>query len=179
MMSIGQLAGVAGVSNRTLRYYEELGLIVPKARGENRYRYYDDSHIQRINTIKMLQDGGFALKEIVAALVPLVEGDASITYLGQDVAKKIFDALGAQRARLVERQVELTRTLEEIQTTMNGLQNCFGCRVSARLEDCAQCTKGPSEVTHLGSRVASGDTHPNIRVAAGEALLTTKKDIAV
>ncbi len=68
MFSIGQLAKKAKVSNRTIRYYEELGLLVPKFRGSNRYRYYDESHVERLGLVKMLQESGFALKEIVAAL---------------------------------------------------------------------------------------------------------------
>ncbi len=153
MMSIGQLAKQANVSNRTLRYYEELGLINPKTRGENRYRYYDESHIQRINTIKMLQEGGFALKEIVDALVPPLDPSGKITYQGQEIAKKIFQALAEQRCRLLERQRELEKTVGEIQKMMENLHQCFDCKVSAALTDCANCGKGPQEITGLGTSV--------------------------
>jgi len=114
MYSIGQLAKKANVSNRTLRYYEELGLIVPKSRGSNRYRYYDESHMQRLGTIKMLQDSGFALKEIVAAIAPIFDPGSQITYTGQEISGKIFEALENQRALLLERQKEIAKTLEEL-----------------------------------------------------------------
>ena len=151
MLSIGQLAKKANVSNRTLRYYEELGLIVPKTRGENSYRYYDDSHLHRLQTIKMLQESGFALKEIVATLSPALEPGTLITQTGQEMAKKIFEALSMQRERLIERQKEMAQTLNEIQNTIRALQECFGCKISASLEDCAKCSTGPLEVRELSN----------------------------
>jgi DNA-binding transcriptional MerR regulator len=163
MLSIGQVAKMANVSNRTLRYYEELGLIVPKTRGSNRYRYYDETHIQRLNTIKMLQESGFALKEIVAALAPILDPNGNVTYSGQEMAKEIYKALENQRAKLVEKQREIQNTLGDLEVTMKSLVDCFGCKLSASLEDCAKCEKGPVDVTRMGRDLvhsrASGSAH--------------------
>lgn len=125
-------------------------MIVPKSRGENRYRYYDDSHIQRLHTIKLLQDSGFALKEIVAAITPALEPGTEVTVTGQQMAKQIFEALGLQQEKLKERQIEIAHTIEEISRMMTAMQDCFGCKVSSNIEDCAKCAKGPAEVRHLG-----------------------------
>jgi len=149
MLSIGQLAKQANVSNRTLRYYEELGLIVPKNRGSNRYRYYDESHLQRLNTIKLLQESGFALKEICEALAPILDPSGKVTYSGQEMAKQIFKALDIQRSKLLEKQKEIGATIQELQVTMKGLMDCFGCKVSHSLEDCAKCDVGPQDVTRM------------------------------
>jgi DNA-binding transcriptional MerR regulator len=151
MLSIGQLAKQANVSNRTLRYYEELGLIVPKTRGSNRYRYYDDTHLQRLNTIKLLQESGFALKEICAALAPVLDPSGKITYSGQEMAKQIFKALDLQRTKLLERHKEIAATIGELQVTMKSLMDCFGCKVSHSLEECAKCDIGPQDVTRLAN----------------------------
>jgi len=145
-LSIGQLAKQTNVSNRTLRYYEELGLISPNTRGENRYRYYDESHVLRLHTIKMLQDAGFALKEIVAAYSPILDPAGNVTYTGQEAARRIFLALREQREKLEEKQRELGKTIEEIAATMAHLHDCFGCKVSKDLKDCSQCEIGPKEV---------------------------------
>jgi DNA-binding transcriptional MerR regulator len=153
MYSIGQLAKSAQVSNRTLRYYEELGLISPNSRGENRYRYYDNTHLQRLNTIKMLQESGFALKEIVAALQPQLDPKGNITYMGQEMAKKIFKALDEQRTKLIARHNELALAVEEIQRTMKSLTDCFGCKIAGSLEDCARCENGAGEIVHLGKHL--------------------------
>ncbi len=149
-MSIGQLAKQAQVSNRTVRYYEELGLIVPKNRGSNRYRYYDETHLSRLNLIKMLQESGFALKEIVAALNPLLDPQGQITYSGQEMARKIYESLNEHRERLIHKQRELIKTVASIDSTLEELRACFGCTKSHDLTQCAQCTSGPSGIVSLG-----------------------------
>jgi len=55
---IGELSGVTGASPRSLRYYEELGLI-SSARKSNGYREYDESAIDIVKTIRSLLDLGF------------------------------------------------------------------------------------------------------------------------
>ena len=155
MYSIGQLAKAANVSNRTLRYYEEMGLLTPHSRGENRYRYYDDEHLRRLQTIKMLQDSGFALKEIVGALSPILDPQGNVTYTGQEMAKKIYQALDVQRTRLLERQKEIAHSVDDLQKIMKSLIDCFGCKISANIEECARCDKGPKEVTSLGDRAGA------------------------
>jgi DNA-binding transcriptional MerR regulator len=152
-LSIGQLAKEAKVSNRTVRYYEELGLIVPKSRGENRYRYYDESHIARLHLIKMLQESGFALKEIVAALNPMLDTSGKITYSGQEMAKKIFASLTEHRQKLIQKQRELIKTVATIEHTLEELKACFSCQKGKDMHQCATCTTGPGEVVSLGRRL--------------------------
>jgi len=159
-LSIGQLAKQTKVSNRTVRYYEELGLIVPKNRGENRYRYYDESHISRLLLIKMLQESGFALKEIVAALNPILDPHGNTTYSGQEMAKKIHTSLSDHRQKLIQKQRELLKTVSSIDQTLEELKECFGCQKSHDLGQCAGCSEGPSEVIALGRRLESmGSRH--------------------
>jgi DNA-binding transcriptional MerR regulator len=54
--TIGQAAAVAGVTPRTLRYYEELGLLTPSGRSTGGARRYDDADIERLGRIRQLQD---------------------------------------------------------------------------------------------------------------------------
>lgn len=155
---------MATVSNRTLRYYEELGLITPKSRGSNKYRYYDEEHLQRLQTIKMLQEAGFALKEIVAAFAPILDPQGNIPSSGQEMARKIFQALEAQRKTILERQSELQKALQSLQATLNHLQECFGCKVSANLEDCGNCEHGAKEVSALSRDIfGSGNSATNVK----------------
>jgi DNA-binding transcriptional MerR regulator len=152
MISIGELAKKANVSNRTVRYYEELGLIVPKNRGSNRYRYYDDTHIERLQLIKMLQDSGFALKEILAALVPPVDSTGRVTFTGQEMAKAIALALEKQKSQLKTKAQEIERTITAVEKTLNELQMCFSCQRSHNLDDCLTCPDGPSDILNLGRK---------------------------
>ena len=61
-MRIGELAERAGVSTRTLRYYESRGLI-PARRAVNGYRVYGDDDLRLVEQIRTLQDVGFGLEE--------------------------------------------------------------------------------------------------------------------
>ncbi len=64
---IGELAGRAGVSVATLRFYERRGLLPPPARNlDNNYRTYFDDAIELVAAIKRAQEMGFTLKEIKA-----------------------------------------------------------------------------------------------------------------
>lgn len=148
MLSIGQLAKRANVSNRTLRYYEELGLIRPIERGENRYRYYHENQLDRLANIRMLQESGFSLKEIVSSMTPDLSEDKNPNEeKGQQLARKIFDAIQIQTNKLIERQREIEQTIKELQGTMDQLKACFACEDSQSLMDCSICKKGPVELT--------------------------------
>lgn len=64
-LQIGEAASRAGLTQRTLRYYEELGLLNPASRMEGGFRLYSAEDIERIEYIKNLRDVlGFTLAEI-------------------------------------------------------------------------------------------------------------------
>ena len=64
--SVRQLAGLAGVSVRTLHYYDQIGLLKPSSYGENGYRYYDESSAILLQQVLFFRELGFALDEIRA-----------------------------------------------------------------------------------------------------------------
>ena len=62
---IEQVATRTGLTKRTLRYYEEIGLLEPPTRTEGGYRLYTEADIQRLERIKRMRDLlGFSLAEI-------------------------------------------------------------------------------------------------------------------
>lgn len=50
-MKIQELARITGVSAKTIRYYEEIGLLPEPARGENNYRQYDERDVERLRLV--------------------------------------------------------------------------------------------------------------------------------
>ncbi|MGD1895438.1 MAG: MerR family transcriptional regulator [Phormidesmis sp.] len=64
LLQVGELAKQTGLSIRTLRYYDEIGLLVPSHRTEAEYRLYSEADIARLQQILSLRQLGFALKEI-------------------------------------------------------------------------------------------------------------------
>jgi DNA-binding transcriptional MerR regulator len=65
LLRIQEVADQVGLTARSIRYYEEVGLLEPAARSEGAYRLYDADDIARLRFIKGLRDdAGFSLAEI-------------------------------------------------------------------------------------------------------------------
>src|SRR6187551_3113774 len=75
-MLIGELAGRAGTSTRTLRYYEQHGLVEPQ-RDANGYRVYDEAELRVVNEIRSLLAVGFGLDDIRPFVACLRAGNAT------------------------------------------------------------------------------------------------------
>ena len=117
LLRIQEVAADTGLTPRTIRYYEELGLLAPAARSEGAYRLYDAEDLERLRFIRGLRDdAGFSLSEIGQ----LLEDEAArarnrATFrASQDTAEKraiLEDALGR-----VDRQVgSLRRKIERLE----------------------------------------------------------------
>ncbi len=63
-LQIGEVAHRAGLSLRTVRYYEEMGLLTPTDRTEGGFRLYTEDHVQRLALIKQMKPLGFKVQEI-------------------------------------------------------------------------------------------------------------------
>lgn len=61
---IGEVAGRVGLSLRTVRYYEEVGLVEPSARTPGGFRLYSDDDIDRLALLKRMKPLGFTLEEM-------------------------------------------------------------------------------------------------------------------
>ena len=65
LLRIQEVAAALGLTTRTIRYYEELGLLEPAGRSGGDYRQYDTDDVERLRFIKGLRDdAGFSLAEI-------------------------------------------------------------------------------------------------------------------
>ena len=62
-MNISQAARQSGLSTRTIRYYEDIQLIAPAARGDNGYRQYDQRSVEELHFLARARDVGFDLEE--------------------------------------------------------------------------------------------------------------------
>ncbi len=69
LLRIHEAAAEVGLTPRSIRYYEEVGLLKPAARSDGDYRLYDETDIERLRFIKGLRDdAGFSLAEIARLL---------------------------------------------------------------------------------------------------------------
>ena len=70
-MQIGEAAERVGLSIRTIRHYEEAGLVVPSARSEGRFRLYTETDLDRLRVVKRMKPLGFTLDEMRDLLTTL------------------------------------------------------------------------------------------------------------
>lgn len=63
-MQIGEVAALTGLSLRTLRYYEEVGLVAPSARSTGGFRLYTALDVDRFELIKRMKPLDFSLEDM-------------------------------------------------------------------------------------------------------------------
>jgi DNA-binding transcriptional MerR regulator len=109
-MRIGELAKLSNTPTRSLRYYEEQGLIVPR-RLENGYREYDSYLIDRAIQIRGLIDSGVPTK-IIALILPCLDKPRGI--VPEDIEPELLTILRDERDRMSHRIEFLTRNRDSI-----------------------------------------------------------------
>ncbi len=63
-MNIGAISEISGIPTKTIRYYEEIGLIPTVARTENGYRHYQNRDLQQLRFVQRARKLGFTLKDV-------------------------------------------------------------------------------------------------------------------
>lgn len=101
-MRIGDLAAAAGLSARTIRFYEQARLLSEPPRTPSGYRDYPPETPARLAFIRHAQAAGFTLAEIRSIL--------HIRDCGQTPCRHVTDLIGQHLAQVDQRITELTRT---------------------------------------------------------------------
>ncbi len=97
-MNISQVAKLTQLSAKSIRHYEEKGLISPPLRGENGYRQYSMRHVEELTVVARAKRVGFTLDEC-KSLVQLAE---SPNRTSAEVKAKAQDKLNEVNAKLKE-----------------------------------------------------------------------------
>ncbi len=92
-MTVHEVVNLTGITARTLRYYDEIGLLKPSIVTETKYRLYTDDDLTRLQEILFFREVGFALKEIKDLL-------HSPNYNRAEALEKHLSILEAQKERL-------------------------------------------------------------------------------
>ena len=91
MKTVHEVSKLAGVSIRTLQYYDKIGLLHPTGYTEAGYRLYDDTDLERLQHILMFRELEFSLKDI----------------------KEIINSPGFDREKALDQQIELLKLKRE------------------------------------------------------------------
>ncbi|MGC5343921.1 MerR family transcriptional regulator [Streptomyces sp. DT24] len=107
--SVGQVAGFAGITVRTLHHYDETGLLVPGGRSHAGHRRYDDADLDRLQQILFYRELGFPLDDI-AALLDDPDADP------QEHLRRQHDLLTTRIARFQEMAAAVGNAMEAKKT---------------------------------------------------------------
>ncbi len=137
---IGDVAKKLGLSLRTIRYYEEMGLLKPRGRTAGRFRLYDESDVLRLRAIQTLKHLGYSLKDIQQLMRA-----ASTSKTGHELVKNMLADLQRQEQIAREQLKRCKETLKNIDSASRLLANCMGCKRKPTKSHCLHCKVFPSE----------------------------------
>ena len=115
-LRIGEMAARVGIDARTIRYYEEIGLLPAPRRAPNGYRVYSASAERRLRLIRGARVLDFSLDEIREILALRDQGEAPCLYVLTTIDLKI----GEVEKRIAELQ-SLKRELADLREAAKGL----------------------------------------------------------
>ncbi|MEA3093867.1 MAG: MerR family transcriptional regulator, repressor of the yfmOP operon [Caballeronia sp.] len=122
LLTVRDAAERLGVTPRTLKYYEERGLVAP-SRSEGRYRLYDENDLERFGRILRLRSLGFSLHGIVEMLKrPLEKTEAGQNRYSPDSLAEIRQGLQQQLDAIDTRIESVRRELKEAQAVRAELR---------------------------------------------------------
>ncbi|MFL6002148.1 MAG: MerR family DNA-binding protein [Nocardioides sp.] len=90
-MRIGELAAAAGTTTKTLRFYEERGLLPPAERAANGYREYESTALSRLDFIRRGRAAGLTLAQIREVIDIRDGGDAPCDHVHQLLTARVAD----------------------------------------------------------------------------------------
>ncbi|MGW7247878.1 MerR family transcriptional regulator [Streptomyces decoyicus] len=114
-MRIGELSARTGASRRSLRYYEQQGLLVSE-RSPSGQRYYDDDHVERVELIQKFLDAGMSSRAIAQMAPCMTEPNA-------ERARQALNAMHQERTRISSTIDSLAAAREALDRLIAGNRN--------------------------------------------------------
>ncbi len=115
-MQIGEVAERTALSLRTLRHYDEVGLLTPSARSEGGFRLYTQADVDRLLVIRRMKPLGFTLEEMLAVMRLLEAlGDQPAQITDPALREQLSDVLADAHQRRRRLQEQLAKADEFIE----------------------------------------------------------------
>jgi DNA polymerase III alpha subunit len=115
MYTISEIGKFTDLTPRTLRHYEEMGLITPSRRGSNGYRYYEEEVLTKVIEIKKYKSMDFSLEEI----------NSFLNFEGSELEEILNSKLNAKLKSIEEEVQRLTKSKNEVELKLSATKNFF------------------------------------------------------
>ncbi|MEU9633981.1 MerR family transcriptional regulator [Streptomyces tendae] len=125
-MQIGEVASRTELSLRTIRHYEDTGLVVPSARSQGGFRLYTEADVARLMVVRRMKPLGFTLDEMRALLEAtdrLDLGDELSADEREQLLERVRGFERAARQRVADLRTRLARAEEFAATLADRIEN--------------------------------------------------------
>ncbi|HEY0840694.1 MAG TPA: MerR family transcriptional regulator [Vulgatibacter sp.] len=133
-LSTGDLARRTGTTLRTVRFYEEAGMLKPTSVAKGGRRLYTEADLERLTLITDLRELNLSLDEI-KELLRMREGCSS----APELADRFGSALNQQLERTQQRLAALLRLRDEFSAALSALVPCRTCHTPLAQHACSDC----------------------------------------
>ncbi len=133
ILKIGDAARELETTPRTLRFYEELGLITP-ARTAGKTRSYRAADLTRLQAALHLTELGISLRAVVT-----LAGARRRSRTGDSASHKVDGLLASMRRDIEEKAARCEAVLRQIDAAQALVRQCFDCQKPPRYDGCRQC----------------------------------------
>jgi len=130
---IGEVAALAGTTVRTIRYYEEEGLLLP-LRTQGGTRLYTQRHLARLTSILHLAENGFSLESI-----RLLASIREKCKTGDQSSRQVSAQLDGELKVVAASINELERLKKEMLQAKSAIGKCRGCKNRPTSKGCPTC----------------------------------------
>ena len=137
LLTTGDMARLSGSTLRTVRFYEEAGILIPQHRTEGGHRLFSPWELKKLALVSDLRAAGFSL-ESIKELLSLKESAAS----GSEAAGLLLTRLNEQLTTITERLTVLQRVKESLSGACHYLERCTDCTSSPLFpKRCVECDR--------------------------------------
>ena len=124
VMHIGEVAARTELSLRSLRHWEEVGLLQPSGRTDGGFRLYTEADVEKVLVIRRMKPLGFSLDQMKAVMRDIEALDDPATGAGErDAVRQRLDEIrqdATERRRALVRQLEMADEFIDLITTRRG-----------------------------------------------------------
>ena len=135
LLTTGDMARQSANTLRTVRFYEETGLLTPVQRTDGGHRLFEKGELRKLQLISDLRAAGFSLEEIKEMIEAKLQCNC-----GADASRNMIGRLDRQIDAMTDRVMLLQRLLGELRHTRDMLAQCNACSSDQRFPDgCSDC----------------------------------------
>ncbi len=130
---IGEVADLLHITVRTIRYYEEEGLLEPD-RTKGGTRLYTEQHLARLRAIVHLVENGFTLE-----VIRLISETRKSCLTGNEGSEKLSEVINSSVNNIENNINKLTMLKKELSAAKNLIIQCRGCNNKPSRKGCPSC----------------------------------------